>query len=213
MALRACADWLVRALHGDAFGPDDDGRLAVDRRVGLVVDRRTEAGVERRAHRRTVARLQHVGVEDVGGAQESGDERGGRRRVDLLGRADLLDATLGQDGDLVAHGERFLLVVGDVDERDADLALQGAQLQLQLLAQLGVQRAERLVEQQHPRAQHQCPRQRDPLLLAAGQLGGAPFGEFAHPGQFQRFADAPLGVLAGTSSGTSARTRRCPTPS
>ena len=42
---------LVGALHGDAFGPDDDGRLTLDRRVGSVVDRRAEAGVERRAHR------------------------------------------------------------------------------------------------------------------------------------------------------------------
>ena len=47
------------------------------------------------------------------------------------------------------------------------------------------------------RAQHQCPRQRDPLLLPAGQLGGPPFREFAHAGQFQRFVDAPLGVIAG----------------
>ena len=40
--------------------------------------------------------VEHVGVKDVGGAQESGDERGGRRGVDLLGRAHLLDTTLGQ---------------------------------------------------------------------------------------------------------------------
>ena len=114
-------------LHGDALGPDDDGRLTRFRRL---VDRRTETGVERRAHRRAVVRLEHVGVEDVGSAQESGDERRGGRGVDLLGRTHLLDATLGQDGDLVAHGERFLLVVRDVDERDADLALDRAQLEL-----------------------------------------------------------------------------------
>ena len=79
---------------------------------------------QRRAHRRAAVRLEHVGVEDVGSAQESGDVRGRGRGVDLLRRADLLDPALGQDGDLVAHGQRLLLVVGDVDERDADLALQ-----------------------------------------------------------------------------------------
>ena len=106
---------------GDALGPDDDRGLT--RYRPTVVDRGAEPGVQRRAHRRSAARLEHVGVEDVGSAQESGDERGGGRGVDLLRRADLLDAALGQHGDLVAHGERFLLVVGHVDERDADLAL------------------------------------------------------------------------------------------
>ena len=47
----------------------------------------------------------------------------------------------------------------------------------QRLAQLGVQRAERLVEQQHRRPAHQGPGQRDALLLAAGELGGVPAGE------------------------------------
>ena len=178
-----------------------------------VLDRGTEPGVQRRAHGRPVARLEHVGVEDVGGAQESGDECGGRRRVDLLRRADLLDAALGQHGDLVAHGERFLLVVGHVDERDADLALHGAQLQLQLLAQLGVQRAQRLVEQQHPRPQHQRPRQRDPLLLTAGQLRGAALGEVAIRTSSSASPTRRLVSSLATPSGTSARTRRCPTRS
>ena len=104
-------------------------------------------------------------------------------RVDLLGRAHLLDLALGDHGDLVAHRERLLLVVGDVHERDADLALHGAQLQLEVLAQLGVEGAERLVEQQHLRAQHECPRQGDALLLAAGQLGGRRFAELARSGR------------------------------
>ena len=171
--------------------------MAAAPRSGGVVDRRPEPGVQRRAYRRAAARLEHFGVKDVGGAEESGDERGGRRGVDLLRRAHLLDAALGQHGDLVAHGERFFLVMSHVDERDADLALHRAQFQLQLLAQLGVQGAERLVEQQHPRAQYQGPGQRDALLLAAGQLCRAPLREVAHPDQLQRLADAALGVLAG----------------
>ena len=46
------------------------------------------------------------------------------------------------------------------------------QLDLHLLAQLEVQRAERLVEQQHLRPQHERPGQRDPLRLTAAQLLG-----------------------------------------
>jgi hypothetical protein len=60
--------------------------------------------------------------------------------------------------------------VGDVDEGDADLALDALELDLHLLAQLEVQRAERLVEQQHLRAVDDRPGQRDALALAAGEL-------------------------------------------
>ena len=51
-----------------------------------------------------------------------------------------------------------------------ELQLDPADLVAQLLADLGVQRGQRLVEQQHPRLDRQRPGQRDPLLLAAGEL-------------------------------------------
>ena len=51
-----------------------------------------------------------------------------------------------------------------------DLALDPLQLDLHLLAQLQVERAERLVEQQHGRAVDERARERDALLLAAGEL-------------------------------------------
>ena len=90
--------------------------------------------------------------------------------VDLGGRADLLDAAFVEDREAVAHRERLLLVVRDIDERHPPLALDPLQLDLHLLAQLQVERAERLVEQQHPRAVHERPRERHPLALAAGEL-------------------------------------------
>jgi len=58
--------------------------------------------------------------------------------------AELLDHAVAHHRDPVGHRQRLLLVVGDVDERDADLALDPLQLDLHLLAQLQVQRAERL---------------------------------------------------------------------
>ena len=57
-----------------------------------------------------------------------------------------------------------------VEERDADPLLQLLELHLQLPSQLGVQRTERLVQQQHGRLQHESAGQRDALLLPAGQL-------------------------------------------
>jgi hypothetical protein len=60
--------------------------------------------------------------------------------------------------------------VGDVDEGDADVVLDRLQLELHLLAQLQVERAQRLVEEEHPRLVHERPRERDALLLAAREL-------------------------------------------
>ena len=70
------------------------------------------------------------------------------------------------------QGERLVLRMRHIDERDADFLLDGLELDLHLLAQLQVEGAERLVEEQHLRAHHQRARQRDALLLAAGELGG-----------------------------------------
>jgi hypothetical protein len=61
--------------------------------------------------------------------------------------------------------------VGHVHEGDPDRLLEGLELDLERLAELGVKGAERLVQQQHRRVEDQRPGQRDPLLLAARQLG------------------------------------------
>ena len=46
-----------------------------------------------------------------------------------------------------------------------------ADLLAQAAANAGIQRRERLVQQQDPRPHHQRPGQRHPLALAAGELG------------------------------------------
>jgi hypothetical protein len=74
------------------------------------------------------------------------------------------------DRDRVGHRHRLLLVVRDVDERDPDVVLQPLEEQLHLLAELEVERAQRLVEEEHARLAHQRSRESDPLLLAAGDL-------------------------------------------
>ena len=53
-------------------------------------------------------------------------------------------------------------------------------------AQLGVEIGQRLVEQQHLRLEHQRARDRDALLLAAGQRGRRPLGERLHLDELQR---------------------------
>ena len=111
-------------------------------------------------------------VEHVGGSDEVGDEPVGRALVHVAGLADLLDASVVEDREPVAQRQRLVLIVGDDDERDADFALDLLEFDLHLLAQLEIQCAERLVEQQHPRASDQRAGQRDALTLAARQLRG-----------------------------------------
>ena len=79
----------------------------------------------------------------------------------------------------------------DVDERDAHLALHPLQLELQLLAELEVQRAQRLVEQQHLGLVDQGPGQRHALALAAGKLGRFAAAEPGQADHLQR----PVGLL------------------
>ena len=108
--------------------------------------------------------------QEVGRADEPGDEDARRRGVDLLRRADLLDEAAAHHGHAVAHRQRLALVVGDEDERDPDLPLDPLELDLHGLAQLEVEGGQRLVQQQRAGQVDQRPGQGDTLLLAAGEL-------------------------------------------
>ena len=63
--------------------------------------------------------LQHRAVAD-----EAGDEAVRRRLVHAVDGVNLLDVAVVEHRDAVAHRERLALVVGDVDEGDAELAVQ-----------------------------------------------------------------------------------------
>src|SRR6266511_2666290 len=130
-----------------------------------------------------------VPLDQVGDADEPGDEVAGGSLVDLDRRADLLDAPIPQDRDPVAHGERLLLVVGDVEEGDAHLLLDALQLELHLLAEFQVERAERLVEQQHLGLVDDRARQGDPLPLAAGELRRLAVAKATEPHRGQDLRD------------------------
>jgi len=90
--------------------------------------------------------------------------------VDVACAADLVDAPVEHDDDAVRHDHGLGLVVRDVERGDADPLLQRADEESHLVAQLGVEVGERLVEQQQPRLDHQRAREGHALLLAAGEL-------------------------------------------
>ena len=81
-----------------------------------------------------------------------------------------------------------------VHERDPDLALQPLELDLHLLAQLEVERAERLVEEEHGRSVHERPRDRDPLLLAAREFVGLTRRVLAEMNELEGFGHSPLDI-------------------
>ena len=70
-------------------------------------------------------------------------------------------------------------------------------IDLHLLAQVLVERAERLVEQQHIGVEHEATRQRHPLLLAAGQFARVPLGEPAQAHELEHPFGARLHVALG----------------
>ena len=91
--------------------------------------------------------------------------------VDLLRRADLLDHAVVHHHDAVGHGQRLLLVVRHHDGGDAERPLQRLDLVAQPQPHAGIERRQRLVEQQQAGRGRERARQRHALLLAAGELG------------------------------------------
>src|SRR5262249_32449723 len=136
--------------------------------------------------------------DEIGHAEEAGDVRRGRRLVELGGRPELLDPAAVHDGDLVRHRHRLFLVVRDVDEGDPNVVLDRLQLELHLLAELEVEGAEGLVEQEHLRLVHERASERN-APPRAGELRWLPLPHPAEPDDLQHLLDpAPQHVAAHT---------------
>ncbi|MNT13424.1 hypothetical protein D3C72_1483940 [compost metagenome] len=106
--------------------------------------------------------------------------------VDGLGRAVLLDVAAVHQHHLVGHFQRLFLVMGDEHAGHVQFIVQAAQPAAQLLAHLGVERAEGFVEQQHLGLHRQRAGQRDALALAAGQLRRVAVGQPVELHQLQQ---------------------------
>ena len=135
--------------------------------------------------------------DDVGGADELGDEAAVRREIDLARRADLGDRALAHDDDAVAELHRLGLIVRDIDRGDAERAQQPIELAAQPIAQRGVERGQRLVEQQDARPDRHRARQRHALALAAGELVDPAVLQPRDVGQRHQFGDARGALVRG----------------
>ena len=79
--------------------------------------------------------------------------------------------------DAIGHFQRLLLVVRDEHAGHMHFVVETPQPAAQLLPNPRVERAERLVQQQHARLDGERARKRDPLPLAAGELVRIAVGE------------------------------------
>ena len=187
----------------------DAPRREPPRRAHAGADRATTRSSSRAGDRVIADELVDRQLERVQRADEIGDERGARMVVDLARGAELLDLAAVHHGDPVAHRERLLLVVRHVDERRAELVLDPLQLELHLLAELHVERAERLVEQERRRTVDERARERDALLLAARELLRPAALEPSSVDDAEQLVRSARGARRAARPSPSARTRRC----
>ena len=119
---------------------------------------------------------------------EAGHERVGRHVPDRLGRVQLLEHAVLEHGDPLTHRHRLDLVVGDVEDGDAELAVQIDELRPHLDPKLCVEVGQGLVHQEDLWPAHQGPGQGDTLALATRErrrLAAQVRGELealGHPG-------------------------------
>ena len=131
------------------------------------------------------------------------------------GAPDLHDRAALHDGDAAAERHRFALIVGDVDHRRAELAVQPFELGARLQPQLRVEIRERLVHQVHRRVADDGAGERDALLLAAGELRGTARQQIVEADARRGLADAAIDLggrrRARVRSGNAmlSKTERC----
>ena len=90
--------------------------------------------------------------------------------VDVVGVADLLDDAFVEYCDTVRERQSFLLVVRNIDRRDAELALHLLQLVAELNTELRVEVAQRLVHADDRRACNKSAGYGNSLLLTSREL-------------------------------------------
>src|SRR5918997_1526463 len=175
----------VSEAHG--LGPDGEGDGA----------RRGRARQPKVPQRGADGAVLGAALYKVGGAEEAGDLAGGGAVVEGLRLVVHLEAAVGNEGYAVGENDGLLLVVGDEDGGVAALALEAQDEVPHLFPEVGVERAEGLVEEQEPRVGDEGAGERYPLLLAARELLRRAVGETLHPHAPQGLVDPAPGLPLG----------------
>ena len=152
-------------------------------RLGRGQGRAARVGAHERARRRPRSGSARAG-RTLPPSRRTTKASAGRSRSSRR-RAELAQAALDDDAEAPGQRRRVLGVVGHEQRREPEPGQHVLQLAADDGAGLGVERRERLVEQQHAGVARQRPGQRDALALAAGQRARALVGQVvdAHPRQ------------------------------
>jgi hypothetical protein len=118
--------------------------------------------------------LAHDALEEIHlrAADEARHEEVLGRVVEIERAAELFELAQPQDRDLVGHGHRLDLVVGDVDHGVAEALVQRADLAAHVDAQLGVEVRQAARRRGRPGFAHHGAADGDALALAAGEVLG-----------------------------------------
>jgi hypothetical protein len=92
--------------------------------------------------------VQYFAVKEVGMTYKSGDRMADRICIEVSRGACLKYPTIPHDGHLIRHGERFLLIMGDVQGSNTIKALQTPDFISHFTAHGGIERRKRLVQEQ-----------------------------------------------------------------
>ena len=141
----------------------------------------------------------HGGLEEIVLADEIRDEGALGFFVERFGARDLFDPAAPEHRHPIGHHHGFLLVVSDVDDGDPEFLVDAAYLELHLLAQSTIERAQGFVHQHQFRLEHQRSGNGHALLLATGKLARAPVLEPLQLHEAKRAAH-PLDALGGGRS-------------
>ena len=107
----------------------------------------------------------------------------------------LLQDAIGEHGDPLPERDRFDLVVGHVDRRDADALVEPLELGPHLDAEFGIEVRQGLVEQEHLGFAHEGATHRYPLPLATRELAWTTAEQVVQPEHRAHLGDAVLPVV------------------
>src|SRR5262249_14593993 len=135
-------------------------------------------------------------------ADELGNEAVCRPLIKPAWCVELHDPPALDDSDAIRHGERLALIMRHIDGGHAELLMEAAELDLHMLAQLLVERGERLVHEEDARLEDDGSGERDALTLAARQLLDAARAIAAKLHRLERRLDAARDLRFGYAAET-----------
>ena len=162
----------VDSSNGPALGKDDafGSNRKVDARPGRESGYRPSSNSKppRIEHSLASRNLSDRGLAEIDHSHEVGHVASLRCVEYLRRRSELFDHSVVHDRDSITQNQRFLLIMGDEDRRDADAPRELAKLGLHRLSEIAIECGQRLVQEYDVRVEHDGPCEGDPLLLPSG---------------------------------------------